>query len=501
MRSKIAIATVALWFGAAIFATHVQAATINGASVEQHGAVVELHFEMQGRRLRWHASIHGQQLWVDLDHTRLDLPPRPLYGSERPPVKVVRAIDFGGGHARFVIEIAGKADYAIANLPDEIVVRLARAGEVSNLAAPLLAQMGHARIAARARLPSPLRSPRVSQYVAAAPASNDDVTAEAVAPPASTTIVTAAPASPETAPASNAPAATASASAAIATTRPATAVIAPAPTTGIATASTAAAARPSVLDAAHLASDHVQMAALTPPGQPLSRAPLVMIDPGHGGYDPGAIAGRYVEKDLALAIALRLRQALVARGVSTEMTRDDDRFLSLAERTQLANTVHADLFVSVHLNSSPDPGTAGIEAYYLNNSTDRATIRLARMENGVQGGYGGSSEPNLNYILTDLRQQYKANESASLARMIEAEAAADVDASLGIKVNPLGAMRGPFYVLVGALMPAVLVECGFITNANEASLLATPRYQSALADGIADAVVHYFNAEAAVGNL
>ena len=85
-----------------------------------------------------------------------------------------------------------------------------------------------------------------------------------------------------------------------------------------------------------------------------------MIDPGHGGYDPGAIAGRYVEKDLALAIALRLRQALVARGVSAEMTRDDDRFLSLSERTQLANTVHADLFVSVHLNSSPDPGTAGI---------------------------------------------------------------------------------------------------------------------------------------------
>ena len=226
-----------------------------------------------------------------------------------------------------------------------------------------------------------------------------------------------------------------------------------------------------------------------------------MIDPGHGGYDPGAIAGRYVEKDLALAIALRLRQALVARGVSAEMTRDDDRFLSLSERTQLANTVHADLFVSVHLNSSPDPGTAGIEAYYLNNTTDRATIRLARMENGVQGGYGGSNEPNLNYILTDLRQQYKANESAWLAGMIEAEAAADVDASLGIRLNPLGAMRGPFYVLVGALMPAVLVECGFITNSNEASLLATPRYQSALADGIADAVVHYFNADAAVGNL
>ena len=467
-RSKIAIATIALWFGAAIFAAHVQAATISGASLEQHGAVVELHFAMQGRRLRWHSSIHGQQLWVDLDHARLDLPPRPLYGNERPPVKIVRAFDFGGGHARFVIEIAGKADYAIANLPDEIVVRLARAGEVSNLAAPLLAQMGHAQIAARARAQS---SP-VSRYVEAPHGSYADASAP-----------------------------TASADAAITATRPATTVIAPAPTTAIATASTATAAKRSALDSAHLASDHTQMAALTPPGQRLARAPLVMIDPGHGGYDPGAIAGRYVEKDLALAIALRLRQALVARGVSVQMTRDDDRFLSLAERTQLANTVHADLFVSVHINSSPDSGTAGIETYYLNNTTDRATIRLARMENGVQGGYGGSSEPNLNYILTDLRQQYKANESASLAGMIEAEAAADVDASLGVKLNPLGAMRGPFYVLVGALMPAVLVECGFITNSDEASLLAAPRYQSSLADGIAGAVVHYFNADAAVGNL
>src|SRR5260370_19505543 len=118
------------------------------------------------------------------------------------------------------------------------------------------------------------------------------------------------------------------------------------------------------------------------------------------------------------------------------MTRDDDRFLSLAERTQLANTVHADLFVSVHINSSPDPGTAGIEAYYLNNTTDRATIRLARMENGVQGGYGGSNEPNLNYILTHLRQQYKANESASSARMHQAEAAAAVDPSRRIRLHP-----------------------------------------------------------------
>src|SRR6202167_2410576 len=151
----------------------------------------------------------------------------------------------------------------------------------------------------------------------------------------------------------------------------------------------------------------------------------------------------------------------------------------------MANRVGADLFVSIHLNSSPDAAVSGIETYYLNNTTDRATIRLARMENGVAGGYGAEDEPNLNYILTDMRQQYKANESASLARMIEAETVADIDASMGLKVNELGAMQGPFYVLVGALMPSVLIECGFLSNSSEARLLESAQYQQALADGVA----------------
>ncbi|HVC44237.1 MAG TPA: N-acetylmuramoyl-L-alanine amidase [Candidatus Binataceae bacterium] len=230
--------------------------------------------------------------------------------------------------------------------------------------------------------------------------------------------------------------------------------------------------------------------------------PLVVIDAGHGGHDPGTeAAGEVAEKDLALAIAMRVARALVARGVDARLTRASDLFLTLAERTQMANRAGADLFVSIHLNSSPDAAASGIETYYLNNTTDRATIRLARMENGVSGGYGAEGEPNLNYILTDMRQQYKANESASLARMIEAETVADIDASMGLKVNELGAMQGPFYVLVGALMPSVLIECGFLSDPDEARLLESTQYQQALADGVARAVVHYFNADAAVGNL
>jgi N-acetylmuramoyl-L-alanine amidase len=230
--------------------------------------------------------------------------------------------------------------------------------------------------------------------------------------------------------------------------------------------------------------------------------PLVVIDPGHGGHDPGTNASDGTpEKALALAIASRLCTAVKAEGIRAEITRSDDTFLSLAERTALANQAGADLFVSIHLNSSPDTATSGIETYYLNNTTDHATIRLARMENGVAGGYSLSGGPNLNYILTDMRQQYKANESASLAAMIETEAAASVSASTGMQLNALGAKQGPFYVLVGAMMPAALVECGFLSNSKEAQLLETPRYQQALADGIARAIAHYFKTSADVGNL
>jgi len=203
-----------------------------------------------------------------------------------------------------------------------------------------------------------------------------------------------------------------------------------------------------------------------------------------------------------LQISLRLKRELERRGIHAILTRGGDYFVTLHDRTAFANRAGADLFISIHLNSSPDGAASGIETYYLNNTTDRATIRLAGMENAAGGaGYGTQAGPDLNYILSDMRQQYKANESVALALMIEAQTAADLDASLGLRVNALGAMRGPFYVLVGARMPAVLVECGFLSNRAEAERLASAQYQELLAEGIAEAAVHYFNADAAVGNL
>ncbi len=394
------------------------------ATAERTGPAVEIHLGFKSAAPRWKLSTQGSELWIDFDRIRIEVPPRPLFGAETGPVAAVRVIDLGGDRGRVTIEVSGKADYAIARLKREIVLRVAPAGAVPDLATPLLTHRGEA---SRASTPA--------KRVAASPGVSE--------------LPSATPAHPR------------------------------APTEPSATTEEVKAPAPLVSD-----------------------SPLVMIDPGHGGYDPGTVSQRGLsEKDLALRIALRLERALRARGVRTAMTRTADVFLPLADRTRLANRAGADLFVSIHLNSSPNLETTGIEVYYLNNTTDRATIRLARMENGGAPGYGAGDGANLNYILTDLRQQYKAAESASLARMIDAQAAAELDAGLGLNVNALGARRGPFYVLVGARMPAVLIECGFLSNRWEAARLDSAQYQELLARGIADAVVHYFNADAAVGNL
>ena len=404
---------------------------------------------MHGKGLSWALSEHSGELWIDLANTRIELPPRPLYGRESAPVLAVRAIDAGGTRSRLVIQVAGKTDYAVGKLPHELLIRLAPAGQAPNLAAPVLVRAerrGERAAGGRALAPAPRLA--------------------AVAPPPHA----AARPRPDS-PASRPP--------------PAPAAI-----------------------AAGAGGGRAQMAALHPPA-PLGRAeaaserqPVVVIDPGHGGYDSGTAAGApLLEKDIALQIALRLQGELEHRGVRAILTRTDDYFVTLADRTAFANKASADLFISIHLNSSPDAATTGIETYYLNNTTDRAAIRLAAMENASGGAYSTAAGGDLNYILSDMRQQYKANESVALASMIEAETAADLNASLGVRVNALGAMRGPFYVLVGAQMPAVLVECGFLSNRDEAARLASVPYQQMLAQGIAEAAVHYFNAEAAVGNL
>ncbi len=416
MAVAVAMAAIGAMFGDA--RASVPGSTLTSARIEHRGPTLELHFGFSGTAPRLDLTTHGSELWIELDRTRIAIPPRPLFGQETAPVASVRTIDSGGGGSRIVVEVIGKADYAIARVKsrNEIVLRVAAEGADPNIAAPMIV---HNDVPRRPTL-------QAARTVAFTPPENP---------------------------------------------RPNSVALPVAP--------------------ANVNEDNRQ------PGHF-----LVMIDPGHGGYDPGtqSSAGAQ-EKDLALQIATRLKAALEARGIRAELTRSTDVFISLAERTRIANSAGADLFVSIHLNSSPNTDTTGIEVYYLNNTTDRATIRLARMENGGADGYGAPNDSNLNYILTDMRQNYKAIEAASLARMIDAQTVADLDAGLGLNVNALGAKMGPFYVLVGAHMPAVLVECGFMSNAAEAARLQSPQYQEVTAGAVATAVVHYFNADLAVGNL
>ncbi|HEX3408878.1 MAG TPA: hypothetical protein VHS07_01290, partial [Candidatus Binataceae bacterium] len=119
------------------------AATITAASIERQGSTVELRFAILGRGLKWRLSIHRQELWFDFTNVRIELPPLPLSGQEVAPVAAVRAISAGGTAARIVIEVTGRTDYVVGQLPHELVLRVAPAGEVRNLGAPILTRMQH----------------------------------------------------------------------------------------------------------------------------------------------------------------------------------------------------------------------------------------------------------------------------------------------------------------------------------------------------------------------
>jgi N-acetylmuramoyl-L-alanine amidase len=230
-----------------------------------------------------------------------------------------------------------------------------------------------------------------------------------------------------------------------------------------------------------------QPAVLAPPGEgeETDRSiRRIVVDAGHGGHDPGAIGpSRLREKDVTLSIARKLAARLKAYGFEVVLTRSDDRFLALEERTALANAAKGDLFVSVHANAHPRRSWNGIETYFLNVTDDRYARRLAARENGVDLTVAG----DLARILTDLDAKASADASQRLAHQVQREVCGGVRAHVG-DVRDLGVKNALFYVLLGARMPAVLVETGFISNRAEERRLASARYQDEVAAGIARAV-------------
>ncbi|MFL5395218.1 MAG: N-acetylmuramoyl-L-alanine amidase [Myxococcales bacterium] len=210
----------------------------------------------------------------------------------------------------------------------------------------------------------------------------------------------------------------------------------------------------------------------------------VVVDAGHGGRDTGAIGPKGTrEKDVALSIAKVLAKKLEARGFAVVLTREDDRYLTLDERTRIANDAHADLFVSIHCNAARRRKLSGIETWTLNVASNRYATRLAAFENADTD----RSASDLRLILADLATRANTDDSRDIAQSVQS-ALVRAMRSRGEKVADHGIKHALFYVLLGARMPAILVETGFISNPVEEARLRTRDRQRATAEAIAAGV-------------
>jgi len=237
--------------------------------------------------------------------------------------------------------------------------------------------------------------------------------------------------------------------------------------------------------------------ASTAPRAPVPEQPsirTVVIDPGHGGDDVGAKGpGGALEKDVTLAIARKVRSVVAnTLGVQAFLTRDKDQEVALDERAAVANNYKADLFISIHANASRAQGVHGSEVYFLSyQASDDESRRVAALEGGevptsASGAAGGGApSSDVALILWDMAQAEHLEESSSLASRIQDELA-EVTGS-----ERRGVKQAPFRVLVGAAMPAVLVEVAFISNSEEEKLLVSDAYQSRIAAAVVRGIARY----------
>ncbi|QOG13322.1 N-acetylmuramoyl-L-alanine amidase [Arcobacter sp. FWKO B] len=221
------------------------------------------------------------------------------------------------------------------------------------------------------------------------------------------------------------------------------------------------------------------------------RARTIVIDPGHGGKDPGAVIGNNHEKTAVLAVGRYLAEHLRTRGYKVLLTRDNDKYLTLKERTEFANHNHADIFISIHANAVDKQNAAnarGVETYFLSPARSERAKRLAALENKDEMQSLDLSSQNA--LLTILNQS-RITSSNKLAIDIQKYMLHEARKSHKDTVDG-GVREGPFYVLVGAQMPSVLVEIGYITHPIEGKRIFETNYQKQLAKGIANGIDSYF---------
>lgn len=224
------------------------------------------------------------------------------------------------------------------------------------------------------------------------------------------------------------------------------------------------------------------------------RRKIIVIDPGHGGVETGAIGPTGLrEKEVALDLARRLQRRLQRdHNLTVVLTRDEDRLIGLDERTAIANYNRADLFLSIHLNASPRSTATGAETYFLSNdATDDDARTLAALENGAAGvrldPVDKAPDHNLDLVLWDLAQNQYLAESSLLAERVQWH----LNALTGTRNR--GVRQAPFRVLMGATMPAVLVEVGFVSNIEEEERFRSMEYRSRVAEAIEAAVLEFLH--------
>ncbi len=215
---------------------------------------------------------------------------------------------------------------------------------------------------------------------------------------------------------------------------------------------------------------------------------VVMLDPGHGGKDPGATGPTGLqEKDVVLAIGRMVREKLSRfPEYDIRMTRETDVFIPLEERTAMANQAGAGIFVSLHINASRNRRAEGISTYVLSRATDREALELAARENGVTV----QKLSEVKFIIDDLSTYGRKKESLKLAKTVNDAIVRNISTRHG-PVHDLGLKQAPFYVLVGARMTAVLVETSFISNRSEESRLRRREYLETIADSVVEAIRYY----------
>ena len=224
-----------------------------------------------------------------------------------------------------------------------------------------------------------------------------------------------------------------------------------------------------------------------------AKGKVIVLDAGHGGDDPGAINGSLKEKNIVLSIAQKAGKELQGRGYKVYYTRSKDKFINLRDRTKYANDKAADLFISIHANAAPSKTKAatmrGIETFFLSPARSERSKNAAALENksDIEEMNYFSKQTFLNFL-----NREKIIASNKLAIDVQREVLARAK-SVSSKASDGGVREAPFWVLVGALMPAVLLEVGYITHPSEGNLINNSKYQDALANGLADGIDVYFS--------